>query len=451
MITQKPIFLIIVAILSSAMGIFFYLSFDHSITDDAYQYKTIAQNLLLHKVYSLSETPPYLPTGLREPAYPVFLAALLWLFKGNYAAIYLTQIILFVLTVILVYYLSSKIFGEKMARWITFITALCPTLSDFPSYLLTETLFSFLIVLFMAIIFKAVESNKPGWYICSGIILAISTLTKSITFLLFIPIIFAGLLYCGNLNLFFKRYFKNFIIFTLSFFVIIAPWSIRNYNKFGKPVPSLLSGRALWIRGVKLDYNFKDIKKELVFSVSEYIGKKLYPEVKNPNQFLLKEAIVNEEKINEWAKSYNEAEIYSIQLKEALAKIRQHPLKYLAQNFIEWLKMTSFLYIPVLNEPNTIEKFGNMENGTFLISAIRGIFKLLAYLVLFLALFGLFGERKKWRQWIFIGVLILYINLVYSFLFGWGRYNVPFIPFYFMFAVAGFNFIRHKLSHNVGD
>jgi len=113
--------------------------------------------------------------------------------------------------------------------------------------------------------------------------------------------------------------------------------------------------------------------------------------------------------------------------------------------------MTSFLYIPVLNEPNTIEKIGNMKNGEFLISAIRGVFKILAYLVLFLALFGLFGERKKWRQWIFIAVLILYINLAYSFLFGWGRYNVPFIPFYFMFAVAGINFIRYKLSHNKGD
>ena len=447
MTKQKSIFLIVIITLSFLLSLFFYLGFSYPIEGDAYQYKIIAQNLLYHRVYSLSEEAPYLPTTFREPGYPVFLAFLLWLFKGKSTAIYLTQIIIFVLTVILVYSLSSKILGEKMARWVALITALCPTLANYPSYLLSETLFTFLLVLFMDTVLKAAETNKTSWYVCSGFLLGLSALTKSITVLLFIPIAFSGLLYSGNINLFLKKYLKNFTILTLSFLVIIAPWFMRNYTKFGKFSLNLRFSSILWIRGSKLDYDFKDIKKEIAFSLSEYLGKRLYPEVEESNRFLLKEAIANGQKIKEWVnQGYNEAEIDYIQSKEALTKISQRPLKYLSQNLLECLKMSAFLYIPLLNEPHIIERFNHIKNGKFLISALRGVLRLLSYLVLFFGFFGFFGERKRWRQWIFIAALIIYVNLSYSFLFGWGRYSVPLIPFYFMFAVAGVNFIKNKLK-----
>ena len=132
-------------------------------------------------------------------------------------------------------------------------------------------------------------------------------------------------------------------------------------------------------------------------------------------------------------------------LEEALPVIKKAPLKYAAQSLLEGLKMTAFLYIPILNEPHITEEFQRTEKGRLLISAARGIFRALAYLVLLLTLLGFFGERKKWRQWIFIAAIIVYINLSYSLLFGWGRYNVPLIPLYIMFAVAGFAFIKKKL------
>lgn len=447
MINRKYAFLIISVAVSILLSLFFYISFDHPIAGDASQYKTITENLLHHKAYSLSDGPPYSPTTLREPAYPVFLASLLWVFKGNYTAIYIAQIIIFVLTVILVYYLSLKIFGEKTAGWAALITALCPTLANYPSYLLSETFFTFLLVLFMVIILKAVETNKAGWYVCAGFLLGISTLTKSITALLFIPIVFSGVLYAKNLSAFLKKYLKNFIVFSLIFLVTAAPWAIRNYAKFGKFSLSLRFGMVLWVRGEKLAYDFEDTKKAIVFSLSEYLGKKFYPEVEKPNHFLLKEGMANYRFIEKLAsEGYNEAEIDHIQVKEAWGKISQEPLKYLSQNFLEAVKMGAFLYIPLLNEPHIIEKFNQLNYGQFLLSGFRSIFRLLAIAVLGLVLLGFFAGRKRWREWIFIATLIIYVNLVYSFLFGWGRYAVPLIPFYFMFAVTGIDFIKNKFT-----
>jgi len=447
MMNKKYIFLTISITASILLSLFFYAGFDHPIVGDASQYKTITENLLHHKVYSLSENAPYEPTSFREPAYPFFLAALVWLFKGSYKAIYLMQIGIFVLTVILVYYLSLKILGEEKAGWIALITALCPTLANYPSYLLTETCFTFLLVSFMTVILKAAETNRLAWYIAAGFLLGISTLTKSVTALLFIPIFFAGMLYVGNLKIFLKKYLKNFIVFSLIFLVTAAPWVIRNYAEFGKFSLSLRFGKALSIRSIKLDQDFEDTKKEMVFTFSEYLGKKIYPEVKEPNLFLLKENLVVEKLIKGWAdKGYNEAKIDHLQIEGAWSKIKRQPFKYLAQNFLEMLKLTAFLYVPLLNELHIVERFDNIENGRFLLSASRGIFRLLAIAVLCLCFFGFFAERKKWRYWIFIAVLIVYINLAYSFLFGWGRYGVPLIPFYFIFAVPGFNFIKNKFT-----
>ena len=205
-------------------------------------------------------------------------------------------------------------------------------------------------------------------------------------------------------------------------------------------------GILLGIRSAKLDYDFEDIKKEAVFSFSEYLGEKLYPEVKERKLVLVKEEIANQKKMQEWVKQgYNEAEMDQMQIKQALAKIRRRPLKYLSQNFLECLKMTAFLYIPTLNEPHIIEHFRHIKNGQLLLSALRGVFRILAFPVLFLALLGFWVERRRWRQWVFIAALVIYMNLSHSFIAGSARYSVPLIPFYFMFAVAGFIFIKDKL------
>ena len=445
-VRQKSIFPIICAVLALCFGLFFYKAFNHPVVTDARQYKILSENVLYHGVYSLSEEPPYAPTALREPMYPAFIAGLLKVSGGKYAAVHIAQIILFILTVLMIYGLGLKIFGEGVARWAALLTALCPTLANYPSYLLSETLFGFLITLYAVVTLRAVESNKIGWYICSGAVAALASLTKSVAFLLFVPTVFAAFLYVGGLGSFIRKYLKNFVVFGLVFLVLVSGWIVRNHNTFGRFSLSMRSGLALWIRSVKLDYDMEAMKREAVFSFSEYLGAKLYPDVERPDQFLVKEAMAGYEKIRILTEQgYNEAEIDHKLLEEALPVIKKAPLKYAAQSLLEGLKMTAFLYIPILNEPHITEEFQRTEKGRLLISAARGIFRALAYLVLLLTLLGFFGERKKWRQWIFIAAIIVYINLSYSLLFGWGRYNVPLIPLYIMFAVAGFAFIKKKL------
>src|SRR3954454_23914186 len=61
-------------------------------SDDGRLYALIAHNIGSHAVYSASEDPPYRPTYIRVPGYPLFLAAVYGAFgEGNNTAVRVVQ------------------------------------------------------------------------------------------------------------------------------------------------------------------------------------------------------------------------------------------------------------------------------------------------------------------------------------------------------------------------
>lgn len=441
---SKQSTLLIIILVATVIGSFFAFCFPHPVAKDALQYDTLAWNFAKGHGYTLSLSPPYLPTMVREPVYPIFLAGIYTLFGHNYVMVKIIQIILFALTALMAYLIASKIFNKKAAIASGFLVAFCPTLANFPSYLLSETLFTFLLSLTILWLIRTAYRRRIVYFLVAGILLGTLTLCKAVMFL-FVLFVMAGFWILQRRDIAAKERWINYSALIFTFLLTLSPWLIRNYTQFGTFNIALRNGKTLYGRALKLDCSFEDWKRAAVFGISEYLGSKIYSEaIDSPKDYLLREDRIAGEKIRELIKAgYNETQADMLITKDAIGKIRKRPAKYLAQSFFEAIKMIAFFYLPLLNEPHIIEKFENLNNGRLILATLRGVFKCSGYLILLLAISGIFATRTKWREWFFIVVLIIYINFIYSLLFGWARYAVPLIPYYLIFTSVGF-FRGHK-------
>ena len=405
---------------------------------DEVQYETLGWNLAFGHGYSLSLTAPYEPTAIREPVYPLFIAFIYKIFGRQYLFIYIGQISIFCLSCILIFKIYKELFELKTAKYSAFLTTVCPTLSSYSVIFYSESLFIFLLSLtvYFAILAKKTENKK--WFIAVGVTMGLVILTKAVMF--FFPIfivIFFLLSRNKNLNI---AYIANIILFIFSIAIILTPWILRNYSLFG--IKSLASSRAeiiLLSRAMKTDYSLEKIKMAYVYGFSEYLGSKLFPmAIEKSRDFLLDDDHVAYKMEKELlGQGYTQKEVSSMLRKKAITKIKRHPFKYILQTPFEFFKMMSFMHIPLLNETNIINRFKEINGGLIILSGIKGIYKTAGYFIIFLAGIGIYIKRKEWIQHFIPLALILYINLIHSFLYGYARYSVPLIPFYFMYMVIG--------------
>lgn len=117
---------------------------------DARVYSQLARNLLEQHVYSADSEPPYAPTYIRLPGYPLFLAAVYAAFgHGNDAAVRTAQALLDTASCLFVAALALlwQPAGARKARAAAFalaLAALCPFAVIYTATVLTETLTTFL-------------------------------------------------------------------------------------------------------------------------------------------------------------------------------------------------------------------------------------------------------------------------------------------------------------------
>ncbi len=420
-------------------GLFLFCSYGRVLMSDEVQYETLGWNLASGNGYSLSLEAPYKPTALREPAYPLFISLIYKIFGRNHMLVYIMQIILFSCTCILTFEICKEVFELQVAKYSAFLTSLCPTLANYSVIFYPENLFIFLLCLTIYLTVIAKKTGNVKWFIAVGVTMGLIVLTKAI--MVFFPVFIATFLFLGRNKKFeLARYTTSIVLTIFLFAVTLTPWILRNYRLFD--IKNLASSRAeiiLLSRAMKTDYSLEKIKTAYVYGFSEYLGSKLFPEaIEKPRDFLLDDdhvAFKMEKDLLE--QGYRQSEVSSILKKEAITKIKRHPFKYILQTPFEFFKMMSFMHIPLLNEPNIINRFKDINGGLIILSSIRGIYKAMGYFIIFLVGIGIYIKRKEWIQHFIPLALILYINLVHSFLYGYARYSVPLIPFYFIYMVIG--------------
>lgn len=263
---QKPITYFILFLIMS--GALFY-RLDHMrntpipspIRSDAKQYVNYAVNLLQFGTLNRDFTPNTKPQpdSWRTPGYPIFLAAIIKLSGHDnfhtisYYNTLLIQAFIGVLTVLLTFLVARFFLPIWASLLASLLTALSPHLISLENYILTETLFSFFLLLSIYLFFLANRKDKILFYVLAAASFGYSYLINPTVF--FVPLIFALIMFLDPD----KRNKKNLVrilVFSLVFSLFWGGYAIR--NRVSVP-PEKKESRlmAAFCSGIYPDFIFK--------------------------------------------------------------------------------------------------------------------------------------------------------------------------------------------------
>jgi 4-amino-4-deoxy-L-arabinose transferase-like glycosyltransferase len=218
---------------------------DAPLRADASEYFSYAYNLHHHGVYSIQRTwtdepaPARLvPDAARPPGYPIFLALLgtpeptqAYLLRVSFA-----QAVIGVASVWLTYLIGSMLMGRALSMAAATITAIAPQLATVSTYLLTESLFMFLLLASVFSLLQAVNRQKRWLYAVSGLLWGVTSLVRA-TSEYFPVLLLVAVLIIPAL----RSYRRNALIAFACFILAMSPWFIRNQSAaVSRSSPSLL-------------------------------------------------------------------------------------------------------------------------------------------------------------------------------------------------------------------
>jgi hypothetical protein len=130
-----------------ALRLLFVLRFPAS-ADDSETYLQLARNWVDHHIYGMWLNGQLVPTDLRTPGYPAFLAGVAMLFRRSARAIMLSQAALDLCTCFLTAKLAAALAPAAARRRVAiaalWIAATCPFVANYTATVLTEVLAAFL-------------------------------------------------------------------------------------------------------------------------------------------------------------------------------------------------------------------------------------------------------------------------------------------------------------------
>jgi Dolichyl-phosphate-mannose-protein mannosyltransferase len=199
-------------------------------------YVLLAHNLASGNGYTYA----HFPTAFRTPGYPLFLAGILKIFGVHFVAV--VRFLQGVAGVAAAYFCkrASRILFDGIAERFTFLSALLfPTLVYFSGEILTEGLTSFFLALFLWAL--AEDSAQPSWKSAAamGLTVGLGALVRANLAVLGLLALFSAwsVRYTGQAK-------RQLLVIPLLAGLIVAPWVLRNWFTFGKPLLSTESGAA---------------------------------------------------------------------------------------------------------------------------------------------------------------------------------------------------------------
>lgn len=206
---------------------------DTPIRADAREYVLYAYNMKFNHVYSRDNpnNRDHQADAVRPPGYPLFLS--IFLDKDisdlSLKKILFAQVMLSTLTIFLTYLVFAKMFENRLVPIaIAFLVAISPHLITVNIYLLSETLFCFLLLLSFYILSTLKTDSRNTIELLFGIALGVAALTRPwLNYFLIIFIIFFAL---QKFN-FLKK--KTVVYMAVGYVSIMSIWTIRNLITLG--------------------------------------------------------------------------------------------------------------------------------------------------------------------------------------------------------------------------
>jgi 4-amino-4-deoxy-L-arabinose transferase-like glycosyltransferase len=222
---------------------------------DGKVYAQIARNVLEQHVYSHATEPPYDPSLIRLPGYPLFLAGIYAVFgHGDNTAVRIAQALIDtascgLIALLAFYWEPDEKLKRRSALAALALAAACPFSTIYVATILTETptiFFAVAMCLTATFAFRELDQKRAAlWWLATGIICGVAVLFRpdSGLFAAAIGITLVATTLKGSeqsqelqpaKNLLFKFSRASFLgaVFSLAFCLVLVPWTIRNRRVF---------------------------------------------------------------------------------------------------------------------------------------------------------------------------------------------------------------------------
>lgn len=374
---------------------------------DEQEYIQLGDNILAGHGFAWA---PGTPTSIRPPLYPGLLAAI-WSVSGphNLQAIRVFQILLALATTGLVYLLGARIYGAAVGWIAAAFFWLYPSLIFFNYLILTETLFTFLLVTFVLLSVMLVQAPRAWIAVLCGISLGLAALTRSVLWPL--PLVLCPLLAAFIRAPILRRAALPVIVLA-GYSLVVAPWAIRNTRLQGTlTVVDTMGGMNLRMG------NYEYTPDDRMWDAVGLRGEKNWAyglASDHPG-----EAITEGGK-EKWAQ------------RKALEYMHAHPLLTLRRSVIKFADFCGL----------EREFIAGIQSGLFAPPQWFGVLASLFIVCAYVAV-GITGASGIWfaapddrRVHILLLLPVVVIVAVHTIVFGHSRYHLPLVPILALYGTA---------------
>jgi len=458
-IQQKPLLYILLFAFFIRFIYFIAIAFlnpDGFYMYDSYGYWQIAFNVKEYGIFSQSYELPITPDYYRTPLYPLFIILAESIQVETYPIIFL-QIVLGLATCYYAYKLSELITANK---FISSIASLLVAI-DVPNIVMnnivmTESLFSFLLIITIYLFVKYIKRNELRFLIFSALFCGLTILCRPIAF--FIPFFFSMFLlyvnrrkntthtlnntdsYQDNRETFKKNRFLKILSFLFIVLFTISPWLIRNKITF--------------------NHFFMSVIRE--HDMQNYQAAAVYGEINNrslaKSQSILRWKTFKAFKGDADKQPYEYARFIE---QDAMELVFSNPtilLKHHAIQFMHFFLKPCRAYIDIqlgnwgsgyntIPKDYPIFKYLFEHNSKLTISIV--LLQLLMLLIMYIASvlgFLYFKKEKMLFYFCLLALLVLcFANLTLPFVTE-SRFRMPVVPYIDIIAAAGVYVVKEKIQ-----
>jgi hypothetical protein len=220
---RSALMLALVVGLGLRAGVFWHTSALGTEIVDEQHYANLAANILAGNGFASAAGHP---TSIRPPLYPSLVAAV-WAVAGvrNLQAVRLVQIGLALATALVTGLIGRRVFGPTVGRYAAAVVWLYPTLLFFNFLILTEILFTLLLVAFLLFAVMVVQKPRASTAVSCGVLLGLAALARSILW----P---TPLVLCPLLVVLIRASWRRRLALAAAVFaayaMVVGPWAVRN-------------------------------------------------------------------------------------------------------------------------------------------------------------------------------------------------------------------------------
>lgn len=335
--------------------------------------------------------------------YPYIVAVNL-AFSNNLIYLFILQIILDSVTAVLISLLAFRLSDNlNMAVLAGLLYALYYPNFIFPARILTESIFTFLVVLAFYFLQKGIKNRGSADLYIFGALLSVAALMKSMLFYVFFFLYFY-LLFRAFIKKDVSKYVAGLIIL---FFIIQSPYYIVSYINTNKLIVGSSNGWYMILTGTYLPLKGDEPKDpEYEIFIDHPVGKVYKLELEQGwNEFQMDSAFT------------------ALGKKQLVENFTNNPIESIEVMFIQLSRF--WFHMPFYIRPIP-------GNGTI----VAAIYKSILTLFMFVGFYWLALKRKNNFAQIVLFFLLIYSSL-HMLVFSSLRYSAPLVPFMILFASAG--------------